>query len=314
MSHECNFCKKTFSTKGNLLNHQAKTKFCLEIQGKSLSNLFTCGQCNKHFTSQQNYSNHLCEKNKKIEYEKQKKDEIKILQETLQKRWDEIAVLTEKCRQLSETLQKQQDEIQSLTNHLQKRDEKIEYKDDYIAKLESKLERFENTIVDIAKQPKTTTNTNNSVNHNINNRFDINNTERIGEVLKAHLTKEVIARGQEGVAIMISERLLKGPNGEPLYECTDVSRQKFEFINSDGHVETDPKATKLIRSIGKSGLCEHAKNASNHLWNKPNGQMDLEKYEVFAGNVTEVMQIDKDSTKLRGKLATVTARQRKNSK
>jgi hypothetical protein len=161
---------------------------------------------------------------------------------------------------------------ETFQNEIRKRDEeiriltsKIEYKDNYIAKLESKLERFENTIVDIAKQPKTTantTNTNNSVNHNINNRFDINNTERIGEVLKAHLTKEVIARGQEGVAIMISERLLKGPNGEALYECTDVSRQKFEFINADGNIESDPRAVKLIRSIGKSGLCEQAKIAS----------------------------------------------------
>ena len=184
-----------------------------------------------------------------------------------------------------------------------------------ITKLETMVASLQKTIADIALQPKTTTtnttNTNNSTNMTIMGRFDINDTKQIGEVIQKYLTKDVIARGQEGVAVMLSEHLLKGPNGESLYDCTDVSRQSFEFINADGNVETDPKATKLIRSIGKSGLSIQANVAAGDLWTKADGKMDTEKYGVYADKVTEVMQLENESAKLRNKLASVMARPRR---
>ena len=151
-------------------------------------------------------------------------------------------------------------------------------------------------------------------NMTIMSRFDINDTKQIGDVIQKYLTKDVVARGQEGIAVMLCEHLLKGPNGESLYDCTDVSRQSFEFINVDGNVETDPKATKLIRSIGKSGLSIQANVAADKLWSKEDGKMDHEKYGIYADKVTEVMQLDKDSAKLRNKLASVMARPRRGRK
>jgi arsenate reductase-like glutaredoxin family protein len=271
---ECEYCKKVFSTKSNLSNHQKSTKYCLSIQGATGNN-YSCDYCSKTFTQLQSAEihKHTCKEKKKIIEKNDHEQVIKNIEEKFK--------------------------------------ERLKEKDEYIAKLEARLDKFENVIATMAAEPKTTNNTMNTDNSiTINNRFDIDNTEHISGVLKQYLTKDVIARGQEGVALMLVERLLKGPNGESLYDCTDVSRQKFEYTNMDGYKETDPKALKLIRNIEKSGLCEQAKKASDELWNNENGVVDPEKFEVFNDSVLEVMTIDKDSKKLRAKLASVTARRK----
>jgi hypothetical protein len=114
---ECQFCKKEFSTKPNLVNHQKTAKFCLNIQGK-VNTSFSCDYCNKIFTSNQTLNDHLlhtCKKHKKSEknyYEEKIKD------------------YQEKIR-----------EKDSYHENI------IKEKNDYIAKLEAKLEKFENAVV-----------------------------------------------------------------------------------------------------------------------------------------------------------------------
>ena len=65
MSLECNFCKKVFSTKSNLLNHQKKAKYCLKIQKqKEIPNSesedinFKCEYCQRNFSTKRVLSNH----------------------------------------------------------------------------------------------------------------------------------------------------------------------------------------------------------------------------------------------------------------
>ena len=48
MSLTCEFCKKTFSSKGSLSNHQKKAKYCLEIQNKE-SVEYQCVYCKNNF-------------------------------------------------------------------------------------------------------------------------------------------------------------------------------------------------------------------------------------------------------------------------
>ena len=148
----------------------------------------------------------------------------------------------------------------------------------------------------------------------ITNKFDINDIEKISSVLENHLTTDVLRRGQEGVADMLKTYLLQTEKGEPIYECTDVARQKFEFRNIDGNIETDPNATKLIRNLGRSGMWVKAHTTGKKIWEKEDGTVNHEAQEVFLPNVMEVLEIDKDSKKLRKRLASITAKQKQNTK
>ena len=59
MSFECEFCKKTFSTKGNLKIHQTKTKYCLEIQNKNGNKEYCCEYCKKDFVTKSGLDKHI---------------------------------------------------------------------------------------------------------------------------------------------------------------------------------------------------------------------------------------------------------------
>ena len=54
---ECEFCKKEFSTKPNLIYHQKNAKYCLLLQGKINTN-FKCEHCNKYFSRKDNLLKH----------------------------------------------------------------------------------------------------------------------------------------------------------------------------------------------------------------------------------------------------------------
>jgi hypothetical protein len=103
---------------------------------------------------------------------------------------------------------------------------------------------------------------------------------------------------------------VKTDSGKLLYECTDVARQKFEFINQDGNIETDPKAAKLIRNLGRSGIYNKTHTTGKKLWEKEDGSINYDAQEVHLPQVMEALEIDKDSSKLRSRLASITAKQK----
>ena len=47
---QCKFCNKVFSSKSSLGTHQKYARYCLRIQGKELSDKFSC-ECGKKFTT-----------------------------------------------------------------------------------------------------------------------------------------------------------------------------------------------------------------------------------------------------------------------
>ena len=88
------------------------------------------------------------------------------------------------------------------------------------------------------------------------------------------------------------------------------SRKSPKSRSRKSRVETDPKATKLIRNLGRSGMWTKAHSTGKKLWEKADGTVNVDAMEVFMPHVTEVLEIDKDSSKLRRRLASITARQR----
>jgi len=307
----CEFCKKQFSVKNSLNIHKKTAKYCLILQGKNANKEFICEFCDKSFTLKQSYQEHLliCKTKNTIELNKKYQDyEIYIKKIELEMKKQDEYIKKNNCL----ILEMKEREIQLKVE--------LKQKDEYIFKLEESLEKANKTIADIAIQPKTTNNNNNNNDnyiHNetyITNNFDINDISKIANVLENHLTTDVLRRGQEGVADMLKTYLLQTDKGEPVYECTDVARQKFEFRNVDGNIETDPNATKLIRNLGRSGMWVKAHSTGKKIWEKEDGTVNYEAQEVFLPNVMEVLEIDKDSKKLRRRLASITARQKQNTK
>jgi hypothetical protein len=270
-SVECKFCKKTFSTKGNLTIHQKTTKYCLQIQGEYNSK-FECNLCSKTFTSKQTLQNHNC---------------------------------------------KQQDVNQTenyYINLLKEKDTIIKQKEEYINKIEAMLEKSNETIAEIAKQPTTSNTITNNNNKYLSVNFDIEDFNAIKQTLETHLTPSVLKQGQEGLADMLNSKLLRAPDGTPLYECTDISRKNFEFRNRNGDIEIDPQANRLIRNLERSEISKIAGEKSEEIWTNEDGTIDSESQNFYMPRVAEVMTLNTDSTKLRARLANLTARQKRVSK
>ena len=57
MAYRCTFCDSILSSQANLLKHQKRAKFCLEIQGKKATKIFTCA-CGKNYTHIDSFNRH----------------------------------------------------------------------------------------------------------------------------------------------------------------------------------------------------------------------------------------------------------------
>jgi len=335
---ECEYCKRVFSTTKNLNYHLSNAKYCLELRGQTAT--IQCDHCNKVFTSQQNLQYHIAH-NCRLKEQREVEQRFQIqLNESDQRYQRELVMLQSKLNEyeqkhqnelesmqtkLRESEQKYQDEITSLTKKVEEKKsiiatmrELIHNKDIQIARLEERTEivesnqdKLQDTIVDMAKQPKTNhnNNTNNTTNQNIMiNTLDLDDTDHVGTVLKKHMTKEVLYKGQEGVAMLVDKNLLRDKDGNHMYVCTDTSRHRYEYPDKNGKLTVDPKANKLITSLTTAKLCQTFHDAASQYYYKENGMINDEEMLRLQEPVHEVMNIQKDSRKFRSKLSVLTAK------
>jgi len=284
---ECQFCKKEFSTKPNLVNHQKTAKFCLNIQGK-VNTSFSCDYCNKIFTSNQTLNDHLlhtCKKHKKSEknyYEEKIKD------------------YQEKIR-----------EKDSYHENI------IKEKNEYIAKLEAKLEKFEDAVTNIAtstthaleakavKAASSSTTNNTTTNITVNNVLNLSQ-EHVKKVLTERLNYNVVYAGQAGLATFVFDNILKDATGKLIYRCVDASRQMFEFVDENGETVRDMKAEKLTQSLLKGDVIRLGLEAAAVGWNTENEKLNTERVGVFGPKVNEYADLNRNNTVFRSKVSSLT--------
>ncbi len=307
MSLICQYCEKVFKGKNTLDFHQKNTRSCLEKQGKN-NESYKCQYCNKILSTHLRLNTHLDVCKVKLKKKKEEKEQYNSI---LEKEMEEYKSRIKEKEEYNSILVKEAEEYKIRLKEL---DIKLKEKEEYILKLEEMLEKATNSIVEIAKQPKhniTNTNSNNSriKTQNIqNNNFDINDIQKISNVLENHLTPEVLRKGQKGVAEMLKTHLLQTDKGDLLYGCTDVARQKFEFVNKDGLVEVDSKATKLLISLNKANIYDKTQTTCQKLWEKEDGTVDSLAQLAYMQKISEILGISSDSSKLRAHLASITCK------
>jgi hypothetical protein len=225
MSFECKYCKRKFTTQGNLVKHQKTTKFCLKIQNEMNSEetviiSYGCVYCKKEFTSNHHLNNH---QNNCIE--KFKKDIVDLNDIINQKDKER----NEEIDKLSQQLSEAEDRIQDLENQL--KTIRLEVENEIIKERNVKLE---STVEEIAKQPKNQiNNTSNKI--IIATPLDLSN-QKVQEAIQNGFSHEHLTMGQKGV-------------GKLKYICTDPSRQVFQYKNEEGKIQKDVRATKLTKAL-----------------------------------------------------------------
>ena len=211
----CEYCKKEFLTKGNITAHQKTTKYCLELQGKTISDDFQCKYCIKKFTTQTNLNDHILVCKKKIKRDNEEKERV---EKTLHDR--EIVRLKEEYKK-----------------DIDREHKEVEILREIIGKLESKLESYEKRLFDMASRPNTTNTNNNHKTVVINTNAPLTN-----DVLRQCATTFTIdnARNIDGITKHLTSSL------EEHITCTDPSRNIFKYTNEKDEEIVDADLENLL--------------------------------------------------------------------
>lgn len=283
MEFECKFCKKTLSSKSNLSYHQKTNKKCLSVQKKESDDIIevkltTCDFCDKSFTSQ-SLKIHLKSCKLKIKY-----DNDNELKKEYEKK------LEKQKREYEKLLQIKDIEICKLQKELEVKDEI--YKDEH------------KTIKTIALQPRNNTNNNN--NTNIIGNLNLDDTEKIKNVIETNFTADDILDGQKGLANFAVRNILKDEHGNLLYACTDSSRKMFKFRNLDGQIIKDVNTQKLTDAFVLSDIKGITNSKTQQFWTNEDGTQDNNKYQAISVPAAEIMNLKYNNGTFRDHMVNLT--------
>ena len=270
--HVCENCNKTFTTKYTLKTHLERNKKCIISRGIEITSNFICKSCNHISMKNSDFQIHLSNCTKYIIDIAQKSYDTKLIEKD-----KEINLIKQIVSDQKET----------------------------IKKLELKIEKFEDILLDSKKEKKAIPNTTNTTNNTtivINNSLNLNDIPKMSAFLEEKMDKEVVAGGQKGLALLLTNTVLKDK-----YKCVDPSRQNFEFTNELGEVERDVKAKKLTNALIKSDICAKAGEMGMQLWKKEDGTTDSLRHDAHSKNVLEMIMFSRDNSTFRSELSALTS-------
>ncbi len=274
---DCEYCKKTYSTKSSLLYHQRTAKSCLkiqEIQGfikkENIKN-FVCIYCKKGFTSKYNMETHHGSCKEKIKEDALQLTKKHILEET-----------EDKIEEVAFTFRNKQEELEY----------ELRIKEEKIKELQDKLDKHEKT-------PKIINNTKNITNNITNNNltiYEVMTPERVEDFFKKHYKLDTLLEGLPGLARFICDGFI---SEKASYHCTDRSRHKFIMNDSEGRQVEDTDCENLV-SLTAPGM-PHIKDVYD------NGLFSVEEEEEkqIHDQYRSISNIDKDRSKFKTELSKI---------
>jgi len=213
MNNQCQFCSSIFKNKYILKTHILESKRCLKLrENKCLSCLHNC-----------------------------------IDQDDL-----EIHLLTCKDHIIKELKQEHKEETERLKQEHKQETERLKQEHKLVIdKLEQKIDSL---IKDTINRPMIH---NNTTINNIRNHLSMTYTleslkdDEISNLLKENMTTQVFMNGQSGIAKMCTDKIINTKDNKKRLLCTDMSRNKFKYIDQQGNLKEDIEARNFINKVSK---------------------------------------------------------------
>jgi hypothetical protein len=279
----CEFCNKNFSSKGNLITHITKAKYCISKRSnisdisplsptssvhKDLTPLiskvinYKCKFCSKSFTSKQFLLSHTAKCNdrvlqeQKIFFETNLQERKTLFDSKLQeqktlfdsKLQEQKTLFDSKLQEQKTFFESKLQEQKNLSeSKLQEKDSVISIFKEQIAVLQDKLGFV---ALEGARKPTIQTNNGNTTTSvtQILTPFNLNDDD-ILSIVKHKLDENSFLNAQKGVAKFCVDNILKDEDGKMRMICTDPSRERFKYMDENGVVKEDIKARQFIEKL-----------------------------------------------------------------
>ena len=232
---QCEYCEKVLKTSSSLKLHQKTTKYCLVKQNKMVENEFSCFACGAGFTLKSSLHSHLkiCKENTpetelRREYERREKEIISTYDKKLEENNIEN---NKKMSDKDKIISEQKNIIKELQTEY-KRHMEMQNKD-----LQDRMQSMAEKAID-----KPSTVNQNTINQIINNLLPIT-TEHLNNQAQ-YLTIDHVKNGAVGYAKYALEHPLKDR-----LVCTDTSRKKGKYKDSDGNIVSDPEMSSITKKL-----------------------------------------------------------------
>jgi len=238
----CSYCNHAFSTKTSLISHQKTAKYCLKIQaseGIDIKFLFTCDFCSKILSQQIDLDRHQLKCSSKKEADNNNKHEL-IIKE-LEKKLSLKDKLIKKIRiENTQKLLEKDKIIEIQKKDLQEHKSVIkELQEEYKKQMEMQNKDLQDRMQSMAEKAIAKPS---SFNQIINNLLPIT-TEHLNDQVQ-YLTIDHVKNGAIGYAKYALEHPLKDR-----LVCTDTSRKKGKYKDSDGNIVSDPEMSSITKKL-----------------------------------------------------------------
>jgi|688.fasta_scaffold56414_2 hypothetical protein len=221
---ECQYCNQILKTSSSLKQHQLTAKYCLSKQNKEPIKEYYCNACNTGFTLKYSLQKHLqiCKSNTPEIH--QISQELDVVKKDL-----ELSLIREKDK--DKIIYEQKNIIKELQTEY-KRNMEMQNKD-----LQDRMQSMAEKAID-----KPSTLNQNTINQVINNLLPIT-TEHLNDQVQ-YLTIDHVKNGAVGYAKYALEHPLKDR-----LICTDTSRKKGKYKDSDGNIVSDPEMSSITKKL-----------------------------------------------------------------